>query len=149
MLFFLFYLAIPLAFARRQAGRLERYVDATLVFGVPLVAFGLQVGLVRGIEYGAAWSALALAALYLVLAKAVWRRAGERLRLLAESFLALGVVFGTLAIPLALEGRWTVGGLGARRRGDRLGRRAAAAARGARASVSRSSSSPGSRSSPT
>ena len=107
MLFFLFYLAIPLAFARRQAGRLERYVDATLVFGVPLVAFGLQVGLVRGIEYGAAWSALALAALYLVLAKAVWGRAGERLRLLAESFLALGVVFGTLAIPLALEGRWT------------------------------------------
>ena len=107
VLFFLFYVAIPLLFARRQAGRLERYVDATLVFGVPLVAFGLQVGLVRGIEYGAAWSALALAALYLVLAKAVWGRAGERLRLLAESFLALGVVFATLAIPLALEGRWT------------------------------------------
>jgi uncharacterized membrane protein len=107
VLFFLFYLAIPLLFARRQAGRLERYVDATLVFGVPLVAFGLQVGLVRGIEYGAAWSALALAAVYLVLAKTVWGRAGERLRLLAESFLALGVVFATLAIPLALEGRWT------------------------------------------
>jgi uncharacterized membrane protein len=107
VLFFLFYLAIPLLFARRQAGRLERYVDATLVFGVPLVAFGLQVGLVREIEYGAAWSALALAAVYLVLAKAIWGRAGERLRLLAESFLALGVVFATLAIPLALEGRWT------------------------------------------
>jgi uncharacterized membrane protein len=107
VLFFLFYLAIPLLFARRQAGRLERYVDATLVFGVPLVAFGLQTGLVREIEYGAAWSALALAALYLVLAKFVWGRAGERLRLLAESFLALGVVFATLAIPLALEGRWT------------------------------------------
>ena len=42
-----------------------------------------------------------------VLARTVWRRAGERLRLLAESFLALGVVFATLAIPLALEGRWT------------------------------------------
>ena len=107
VLFFLFYVAIPLLFARRQAGRLERYVDATLVFGVPLVAFGLQAGLVREIEYGAAWSALALAALYLALAKAVWGRAGERLRLLAESFLALGVVFATLAIPLALEGRWT------------------------------------------
>ncbi len=107
VLFFLFYVAIPLLFARRQAGRLERYVDATLVFGVPLVAFGLQAGLVRGIEYAAAWSALALAALYLVLAKAVWGRAGERLRLLAESYLALGVVFATLAIPLTLEGRWT------------------------------------------
>ncbi len=107
VLFFLFYLAIPLLFARRQAGRLERYVDATLVFGVPLVAFGLQTGLVREIEYGAAWSAAALGALYLLLAKAVWGCAGERLRLLAECYLALGVVFATLAIPLALEGRWT------------------------------------------
>ena len=107
VLLFLFYVAIPLLFARRQADRLKGYIDATLVFGVPLVAFGLQVGLVRGIEYGAAWSALALAALYLLLAKAVWGRGGERLRLLAESFLALGVVFATLAIPLALEGRWT------------------------------------------
>lgn len=107
VLFFLFYLAIPLLFARRQAGKLERYVDATLVFGVPLVAFGLQVGLVREMEYGAAWSALALAALYLALARTVFNRAGEALRLLAESFLALGVVFGTLALPLALDGRWT------------------------------------------
>ncbi len=107
VLFYLFYVAIPLLFARRQAGRLERYVDGTLVFGVPLVAFGLQVGLVRGIEYGAAWSALAAAAFYLVLAKTVFARAGEALRLLAESFLALGVVFATLAIPLAFDGRWT------------------------------------------
>jgi uncharacterized membrane protein len=107
ILFFLFYLAIPLMFARQQAGKLERYVDGTLVFGVPLVAFGLQVGLVREIEYGAAWSALALAALYLILARVVFARAGEALRLLAESFLALGVVFGTLTIPLALDGRWT------------------------------------------
>ena len=107
VLFFLFYVAIPLLFARRQAGRVEPYVDATLVFGVPLVAFGLQSGLVREIEYGAAWSAFALSALYLVLAKAVFGRAGESMRLLAEAFLALGVVFGTLAIPLALDGRWT------------------------------------------
>lgn len=106
-LFFLFYLAIPILFARRRAGGLERYVDATLVFGVPLVAFGLQVGLVREVEYGAAGSALALAAVYLALARAVFARAGEGLRLLAEGFLALGVVFGTLAIPLALDGRWT------------------------------------------
>ena len=107
VLFFLLYVAIPLLFARHRAGRLERYVDPTLVFGVPLAGFSLQMGLVWGIEHGAAWSALALSAFYLVLAKRVWNRAGERLRLLAESFLALGVVFGTLAIPLALEGRWT------------------------------------------
>jgi uncharacterized membrane protein len=92
-LFFAFYLAIPILFARHRARGLERYVDGTLVFGVPLVAFGLQVALVRAIEYGAAWSAFALATVYLVLARAVFGRAGDGLRLLAEGFLALGVVF--------------------------------------------------------
>jgi len=106
-LFFAFYLAIPILFARRRASDLERYVDGSLVFGVPLVTFGLQVGLVREIEYGAAWSALALGAVYLVLAKVVFGSRGETLRLLAEAFLALGVVFGSLAIPLGLDGRWT------------------------------------------
>src|SRR5436309_3204906 len=85
----------------------RHYVDGTLVFGVPLVAFGLQTGLVRQFEYGAAWSAFALGAFYLMLASALWRRAGENLRLLTESFLALGVGFGTLAIPLAFDGRIT------------------------------------------
>ncbi|HYS17248.1 MAG TPA: DUF2339 domain-containing protein [Candidatus Binatia bacterium] len=106
-LFFIVYLAIPILYARRRALGLERYVDGSLVFGVPLVTFGLQVGLVHDIEYGAAWSALILAAVYLVLAKAVFGSRGEALRLLAEAFLALGVVFGSLAIPLALDGRWT------------------------------------------
>src|SRR5262249_51305889 len=103
--FFLLYLAIPVLYALRQSLTLLHYVDGTLVFGVPLVAFGLQTGLVRPYEFGAAWSAFALALLYLGLASALWGRAGERLRLLTESFLALGVGFGTLAIPLAFDGR--------------------------------------------
>jgi uncharacterized membrane protein len=107
VLFFLLYLAIPLLFARRAAPQLSHYVDGTLVFGLPIVAFGLQAALVKDFQYGSAYSALALAAIYLTLAKAVYTRAGERLRLLAESFLALGIVFGTLAIPLGLDGRWT------------------------------------------
>jgi uncharacterized membrane protein len=105
--FFLLYLAVPVLYARRQALSLVHYVDGTLVFGVPLVAFGLQTGLVRPYEFGAAWSAFALAALYLLLATAMWRRTGESLRLLTESFLALGVGFGTLAVPLAFDGRIT------------------------------------------
>jgi uncharacterized membrane protein len=104
---FLLYIAIPLLFARRQAFALRDYVDGTLVFGTPLVAFGLQAGLVKEFEYGAAISAFVLAAFYLVLASSLWRRAGENLRLLTESYLALGVVFATLAIPLAFDGRIT------------------------------------------
>ncbi|HYJ18843.1 MAG TPA: DUF2339 domain-containing protein [Burkholderiales bacterium] len=107
LLFFLQYLTIAVLFATRQAPNLKNYVDSTIVFGVPLVAFGLQTQLVKDIEYGAAWSAVAAAALYLVLARALYQRHAESLRMLVEAFLALGVIFATLAIPLAFDGRWT------------------------------------------
>ncbi len=107
VVFFLLYVMIPILFARRQSEEAKPYVDATLMFGVPLVAFGLQSGLVKSFEYGAAWSAFAVAAFYILLASALWRAAGARLRLLSEAFLALGIVFGTLSIPLAFDGRLT------------------------------------------
>ena len=107
VLHFVFYVAIAVLFAIRQAASIRNRVDGTLVFGTPLIAFGLQLALVRNIEYGAAFSALAVSAFYLVLAKALYRQSGEPLRLLVEAFLALGVAFATLAIPLALDGRWT------------------------------------------
>src|SRR6185503_7929916 len=68
IVFFAMYVAIPILFARRRAVELKDYVDGTLVFGVPIVAFGLQTALVRGFEYGAAFSALGLGAIYLLLA---------------------------------------------------------------------------------
>jgi len=107
VLFFFMYLAVSVLFALRQPPRLRGLVDGTLVFGLPIVAFALQSGLVRDIEFGLAGSATALSAFYLVLASLLWQRQGEGLRLLCESFLALGVVFATLAVPLALDGRWT------------------------------------------
>jgi len=107
ILFFLFYVAIAVLFTLRQDASIKNPLDSTLVFGVPLVGFGLQTALVRETEYAAAFSALALSAFYLLLAKLLVARLRDNLRLLVESFLALGVVFGTLAIPLALDGRWT------------------------------------------
>jgi uncharacterized membrane protein len=107
VLFFLMYIAIPLLFARRRAVELKDYVDGTLVFGVPLVAFGLQAALVKDMEYGAAYSAFALALFYLALATALFRRTAAGLRLLVESYIALSLAFGTLAIPLAFDGRPT------------------------------------------
>ena len=107
VLFFAMYLAIPILFARRRAPELKSYVDGTLIFGTPLVAFGLQTQLTSGMEYGAAWSAVVLSLVYLLLATWLFRRQRDSLRLLVESFLALGVIFATLAIPLALDGRWT------------------------------------------
>jgi uncharacterized membrane protein len=107
MLFFALYLAIPILFARKRAVELKDYVDGTLVFGTPLVAFGLQAAAVRHIEYAAAYSAFGLAVVYLALALALFRRTGQGLRLLVESYIALSLAFATLAIPLAFEGRLT------------------------------------------
>ncbi|MEP7084039.1 MAG: DUF2339 domain-containing protein, partial [Betaproteobacteria bacterium] len=105
--FFLMYVAIAVLFARRQAPNLKHYVDGTLVFGVPLVAFGLQAGIVHHLEYAMAFSALGLGGFYLLLASMLYSGRRENLRLLVESFFALALIFGTLAIPLALDARWT------------------------------------------
>ena len=107
VLSFLFYVAISILFAFRQPLHLKGYVDSTLVFGTPLVVFALQHGLVHNFEYGLAISAFVMSGLYILLATALWRRNVEGMRMLTESFLALAVVFGSLAIPLALDGRWT------------------------------------------
>jgi uncharacterized membrane protein len=127
LLFFLMYVAIGLLFARRRlleaenapeagergallrwsAGRTD-YLDGGMIFGPPLVGFGLQCALIAHVEFGMAFSALALGVFYFVLALCL--RGKGRLNqasLLAEICLALGVVFGTLAIPLALDARWT------------------------------------------
>jgi uncharacterized membrane protein len=105
VLFFLLYVAIAVLFAQRQPPQLRGYVDGTLVFGTPLAAFGLQSGLLFDHRFALAYCALAVSAMYLALAWMLQRR--ESQRLLAEAFMALGVLFLTLAVPLALAGRWS------------------------------------------
>jgi len=107
VLFFLFYTAIAILFATRQPPELRGYVDGTLVFGVPIVAFGLQSAMLHDRRFVLAFSALAVSALYLVLATVLHKTRQASQRLLVESFMALGVLFLTLAVPLALDGRWS------------------------------------------
>ncbi|MEA3410119.1 MAG: DUF2339 domain-containing protein [Pseudomonadota bacterium] len=109
VLFFLFYVAIAVLYAVRQPPRYRGFVDATLVFGTPLLAFTYQMELVRHIEYGIAWSAFAMGTFYLVLAKLTRRTSREGHQLLSEAFVALGVVFLSLAIPFALDAEETAG----------------------------------------
>jgi uncharacterized membrane protein len=109
--FFLIYVAAAILYAKREVTQLKATpqgaVDATLVFGTPIVAFGLQAALVQPIEFAMAFSALALGAFYLLLASILLKRSKDHQRLLIECFLALGVGFATLAVPLALDARWT------------------------------------------
>ena len=78
------------------------------MFGVPLVAFGLQAALVRDIEYGAALERARAGRVLPRAREPCCTRAGAtRCGCWSNRFLALGVGFATLAIPLALDGRWT------------------------------------------
>jgi uncharacterized membrane protein len=104
--FLLLFVAVAVLFALRQPPDLRGYVDGSLVFGTPAIAFGMQSVLVRDIAFGRAYSAAAVSALYLTLAYWLWR--GDRaLRPLAEAFLAVAVVFLILAVPLAFDGHAT------------------------------------------
>jgi uncharacterized membrane protein len=89
--------------ALAQVGR----VDSTLAFGVPLASYGLQYLMVRDWEFGPAWAALGFALFYLLLGGGLMRGGVLRYALLGEAYVIIGVIFGTLAIPLALEGEWT------------------------------------------
>ena len=96
----------------------QALVDSTLVFGTPLAAFALQVGLVRDVAFGSAYSALVFAFVYVVAAAFLVRSKAVNYRVLIECFIALGVGFLTFAVPLALDGQaigvtWALEGLGA------------------------------------
>jgi uncharacterized membrane protein len=105
--FFLCYSAIPFAFAGRKRTRLQDYVDATLIMGTPLLTLGFQVGLVKDMQFGLAFSALGLGGFYLVVGTMLWHAGKERWRALVQTFAVLGAIFATLTIPFALDARWT------------------------------------------
>jgi uncharacterized membrane protein len=107
ILFFIMYLFIAILFALRREPDLKGYLDGTLVFGTPIVAFALQAMLVRHYPYGLAWSSLGLGLLYMPLAWVLYLKKPAYMRTLIEAFFAFGVVFATLTIPLALDNRWT------------------------------------------
>ena len=101
ILYFLMYLTISILFTIKHPFQPQNFVDGTLVFGLPLVAFPLQVNLVNTMEYGEAYSAIILGTLYLILFESL--RNKERTHLLSQSFLALSVVFYTITIPYLFD----------------------------------------------
>ncbi len=107
VVFFLLYVAIAVLYSTRQAPTLHGYLDGTIIFGTPIAAFGLQAAMLHDQRLALAYSALAVSALYIALAWLLYRRRGDLQRLLVEAFMALGVAFLTLAVPLALNGRWS------------------------------------------
>ena len=117
ILFFLMYVAVSILNCVRQPPNLKGYVSGSLVFGLPVVAFTIHATMIARIEYGLAWSAFALGAFYLLLGWILYATRRPTFRLLVEAFAALGVIFASLAIPLAFDTRttaamWAVEGAG-------------------------------------
>lgn len=101
--FFLFYVAIVVLHAWRAPESRRGFVDGTLLFGTPLLAFGLQAAMLYPQPMELAFSAMAVALLYMVLAYGLIRR----YPLLGQGFGVLAFGFATLAIPLAFSARAT------------------------------------------
>ncbi|CAN5140642.1 DUF2339 domain-containing protein [soil metagenome] len=126
VLFFLFYIVIGLVYVLRQSEHKRPWVDGTLVFGTPLVAFPMQAALLKDDSLGLAFSAIVVALVYVALVVFLRRRPGERL--LSEAYGALALGFATLAVPLAFSASttasvWALEGAGAAWLGLRQGRR--------------------------
>ena len=104
---FLLYVAVAVLFAFKQPPKLKGINDGTIIFGTPIVVFSLQAALVKDMSYGLAYSALVLGMFYVALAYLIKQLHRPFFKDLIESFIALGVGFGTLAIPLGFDGRVT------------------------------------------
>ena len=105
--YFLLYTFIAVLFALKQPPKLKGINDGTIIFGTPLVGFALQAALMKDSVYGLAYSALALGIFYVLLAFVIKRMKKPYMKDLIESFVALGIGFATLAIPLGFDGRVT------------------------------------------
>jgi len=103
--FWLLFLVVSLLYALRQPERSRGIFDTTLMFALPLAAFGIQSRLTDGVEL--ALAAVVAAGAYLASSAALLRRGEPALRLLTEASFGVGVVFLTLAVPLAASAQWT------------------------------------------
>ena len=93
-----------LAYCLRGLQRIGR-LDSALLGATAFGCFGLQYSLIQHIPYGAATAALAFAAWYG--GAALLARRDADLRPLVEASFILAALFAVIAIPLALDGRWT------------------------------------------
>ena len=116
VLFLAIFLVITIRSTLRSADADRHHLDVGLLFANPLVAFGLQAALLGNRLLPLAFSAVALGGVYIGLAYVLRLDRSAAAKFLGECFLALGVVFVTLAVPLAISGAssatvWALEGL--------------------------------------
>ena len=103
--FWLLYLGVSLLYALRQTAFTRGVFDTTLMFALPLAAFGIQTRLTSGVQL--ALAAVIAAAAYLASSATLLARREAALAVLTEASFGVGVAFLTLAVPLAASAEWT------------------------------------------
>jgi len=113
ILYFLMYVAIPLFFANKQAltqnetSNQNVHSDAFIILANPIFTLLLQLQLVKDIEYAGAFSALILAGFYIFLSRYLMKYKNFNDPLVSAIFTSIGIIFLTIAIPLAFDGLTT------------------------------------------
>lgn len=102
---FLFYLIIPWLHVLRAPADRRAIIDGCLMFGNPLISLLAQGALLRWHAQPMAFSALAVAIVYVAFAFTL--RKHPAMRLLRDTWAVLAVAFATLAVPLALKANVT------------------------------------------
>lgn len=106
IIFFLIFFTVSVIFTLKQPFK-KAYLDTTLVFGLPMIAFPMQMVLIDGFVYGVAYSAVTLGSLYLITSKILFNRKEEKSKLLAQTFLAIGLFFYTMSIAFIFSDKFT------------------------------------------
>ena len=96
ILYFAIYLTISILYTLKRRFEPKNLIDSTLVFGLPLIAFPLQISLVRGFTNGEAISSIVLGTLYLILS--FYLRNNKQADILVASFKAISLIFYTISI---------------------------------------------------
>jgi len=103
--YYIIYLSIAILTALKGRMNIKGYVDSTLVFGLPLIAFPLQLELVKHFEYGAGISALVLGIVYSILFYIFKNK--KDLEIFSLSLLSIGILFLTISIPYFFNDKLT------------------------------------------
>lgn len=82
------------------------FIDTTLIFATPFMAFSLYAGLVYSDGHALSIASAILAVVYLVMGYILHKRA-QQLSILSQCFYGLGFVFTALILPFAFDAYWT------------------------------------------
>jgi len=100
-------LAVLLSVRSIRREEYQNIIDLLLLFGAPLCGFGLQYAITQRWEFGPAFSSLGFGLFYLAGAYIILHKWKSLAKTISLFWLAIGVSFITLSIPLALSANWT------------------------------------------